>query len=236
MRAVILAGGRGTRLAPYSTLFPKPLMPIGEMPVLELLIRQLQRSGVQHVTLAVGYLASLLMAYFGKGERMGVPIDYSQEEEPLGTAGPLRLVSGLDGTFLVTNGDLLADLDFRAMLEFHQRQGAAATIGVYKRDMLIDFGVVETDVSQHVIGYIEKPAHRYLVSIGVYVLEPFVLRYIPVGRQFDLPDLVAALLAAGENVMGYMHSGYWLDIGRPDDYRRAQDDFPTMKTRLLGVD
>ena len=233
MRAVILAGGRGTRLAPYSTLLPKPLMPIGDMPILELLIRQLRRSEVERVTLAVGHLASLVMAYFGTGDRLQIPIDYSQEPEPLGTAGPLRLATGLTNTFLVLNGDLLTDVDVRTMVAFHRRQQAAATVGVYERETLIDLGVVEMDGDHRVVGYREKPVHRHLVSMGVYVFEPSVVRHVPSAGRFDLPDLVTALLAAGERVVGYRHTGYWCDIGRPEDYQRAQEEFPSLKTRLL---
>ena len=234
MRAVILAGGRGTRLAPYTTVFPKPLMPIGDMPILELLIRCLKRYGVQRVTLAVGHLAALIMAYFNRGEHLGVVIDYSHEQEPLGTAGPLALVEGLDQTFLAMNGDLLTDLDFDAMIEFHRRHEAVATIGIYQRDAKIEFGVIETDRAGLVTRYVEKPVYHYWVSMGVYVFEPRVLEYIPKGRRFDLPDLIRALIENGERAIGYEHSGYWLDIGRPDDYQRAQDDFPNMRSRLIG--
>ena len=234
MRAVILAGGRGTRLAPYTTVLPKPLMPIGDMPILELLIRCLKRYGVQRVTLAVGHLAALIMAYFNNGDGLGIPIDYSIEQEPLGTAGPLAVVEGLDQTFLAMNGDLLTDLDFDAMIAFHRRHEAVATIGLYQRDVKIDLGVIETNAAQFVTAYIEKPVFHYQVSMGVYVLEPDVLKYIPTGQRFDLPDLIRALTGAGERVVGYTHSGYWLDIGRPDDYQRAQDDFPNIRSRLLG--
>jgi NDP-sugar pyrophosphorylase family protein len=232
--AVILAGGRGTRLAPYTTVLPKPLMPIGDMPILELLIRQLARRGVRDITLAVGHLASLLQAYFGDGERFGVSVAYSHEDQPLGTAGPLRLVAGLDGTFLVMNGDLLTDLDFSTMIDAHRAAGAAATVGLYRRDVTIDLGVIHTDDRGFVSEYIEKPSFQYEVSMGVYVFEPRVLEHIPAGQRFDLPNLVQRLVAAGEPVLAYRHEGYWLDIGRPDDYQRAQDDYPALSATLLG--
>ena len=234
MRAVILAGGKGTRLASSSTL-PKPLMPLGEMPILELVIRQLRVAEVDRVTLAVGYMADLLKRHFGGGERVGLPIDYSQEPEPLGTAGPLGLIPDLRETFLAMNGDLLTDLDFRAFIAHHRRARAAATIGVYERQLPSDFGVIQLDGADRVTGYLEKPVQSYVISMGVYVLEPSVLRYLPAGRRFDLPDLMTALLQAGEPVAAYRHRGYWLDIGRPDDYQRAQDDFPSMKARLLNL-
>lgn len=234
MRAVILAGGRGTRLAPYTAALPKSLMPIGEMPILELLIRQLQRYGIGQITLAVGHLAELIMAYFGDGTKFGVEIQYSREERALGTAGPLGLLADLDERFLVMNGDLLTDLDFRAFLEWHREQGAMATIGIYEREVLIDLGVIRLDGSNRISDYIEKPVYRYHASIGVYALEPAVLKYIPPGRPFDLPDLVRALLARGHGVVGYLHRGYWLDIGRREDYEQAQADFGRMRARLLG--
>lgn len=234
MRAIILAGGRGTRLAPYTTILPKPLMPIGDMPILELLIRQLRRRGVLRITLAVGHLAPLIMAYFGRGERFEVDIEYSVEETPLGTAGPLGLIQGLDETFLVLNGDLLTDLDFTTMVDDHCSSGAAATVGVYGREVTIDLGVVEMDSDSMLCGYREKPSFHYDVSIGVYVFEPRVLGLIPKGERFDLPMLVQGLMAANEPVRGFRHNGYWLDIGRPDDYQRAQEDFPAWRATLLA--
>lgn len=234
MRAVILAGGLGSRLAPYSTQLPKPLMPIGGMPILEILIRQLRRSGIEQVTLAVGHMASLVMAYFNTGETLGVSIDYSHESEPLGTAAPLRLVRGLDETFLVLNGDLLTDVDLPRMIGFHRQRGAEATVGVYARETLIDLGVVETDESDRVTGYVEKPIHRHLVSMGLYVFEPSVLKNLPAQGRFDLPDLITSLLADQRLVVGCKHTGYWCDIGRPEDYERAQDEFPALKARLLN--
>ncbi len=234
MRAILLAGGRGTRLAPYTTVLPKPLMPVGDMPILEILIRQLAQKGISGVTIAVGHLASLIMAYFGDGQRFGLPIEYSFEEQPLGTAGPIRLVSGLSQTFIVMNGDLLTDLDFRQMIQFHRERRATATIGLFERDIQIDLGVIETDESCLVTNYIEKPSYHYRASMGIYVFEPGVLRYIPANRRFDLPDLIRALIEKSERVAGYIHTGYWLDIGRPDDYQRAQNDFQEIRARLLG--
>lgn len=233
MQAVILAGGRGTRLAPYTTVLPKPLMPVGEMPILEILMRQLQMNGAQKVFLAVGHLASLIMAYFGSGEHVGVPIEYSFEQAPLGTAGPLSLIDGLNDTFLAMNGDLLCDLDFSAMLAFHRESGAIATVGLYTKDVKIDLGVVETNASRQITHYIEKPVYHHQVSMGIYVFEPRVLRFITPGLRLDMPDLIRTLIEAGEHVIGYNHSGYWLDIGRPDDYRTAQNDFERITATLI---
>jgi NDP-mannose synthase len=233
VKTVILAGGKGTRLAPYSVIFPKPLMPLGEMPILEFLLHQLRLNGISSVTIAVGHLSTLIMAYFGSGERVNLPIEYSHEQVPLGTAGPLSLIPGLTESFFVMNGDLLTDIDFNQMIQVHRERKAAATIGLYSRDVTIDLGVIETNESQQVLRYVEKPAFHYDVSMGIYVFEPLVLKYIPTNQQFDLPDLIRALISADELVIGYKHEGYWLDIGRPDDYRRAQEDFPAMRERVL---
>lgn len=233
-RAVILAGGKGTRLAPYTATFPKPLVPLGDMPVLEIVLRQLRNHGVTDVTLTVNHLATLLQAYFGDGERFGLRVEYSLEDQPLGTAGPLAQIGSLNGTFLVLNGDLLTDLDYSAMLAQHRQSGALVTVGLYERTHTVDFGVVETDADDCVRRYIEKPSYDYLVSMGVYVMEPAVLELIDAGERVDLPVLVQRLLERGMQVRSYRHTGYWLDIGRPDDYERAQNDFVTMRSLLLG--
>jgi len=204
------------------------------MPILEVVIRQLHLAGVEAVTLAVGHLASLLMAYFGDGSAFGIPITYSVEAVPLGTAGPLGLLEGLEETFLVLNGDLLTDLDFAAMIAAHQDAKADATVGVFRREVRIDLGVVEEDGFGHIARYIEKPTHQFLVSMGIYVFEPSVLRHLPVGERCDLPALIEALLSSSCAVLSYRHEGYWLDIGRPDDYQVAQGEFDRLRDRLLG--
>jgi NDP-sugar pyrophosphorylase family protein len=233
LRAVVLAGGKGTRLAPYTTVLPKPLMPIDDLPILEIVIRRLHQAGVRDITLSVGYLASLIEAYFGDGSRWGVTIHYSREDEPLGTAGPLYLVPGLDSTFLVMNGDLLTTLDYADMVRFHRERGAAVTVGLFKKQVKIDLGVVETDGDSRVVGYVEKPTLSYEVSMGMYVMEPCVLRYIPSGRRFDLPDLVRALIGDQQSVVGYPFEGHWLDIGRQEDYARATELFEMNRSIFL---
>ncbi|MFH1279822.1 MAG: sugar phosphate nucleotidyltransferase [Candidatus Eisenbacteria bacterium] len=233
MRAVVLAGGKGTRLAPYTTVFPKPLMPIDGMPILEVVIRQLKAHGFDRITLAVGYLASLIEAYFGDGSRFGVAIDYSREEGPLGTAGPLRLVVDLDETFLVMNGDLLTTLDFGKMLSFHRDRKCDATLGLFSREVKIDLGVIEADGEGNVREYIEKPTLNYDVSTGIYIMEPSVLGYIPPDGRFDLPDLVRALMQDRRKVMGYRFTGRWLDIGRHDDYAGAVEAFQEHRDKFL---
>lgn len=233
MKAVILAGGKGRRLAPYTTVFPKPLMPIGDMPILEVIIRQLRHAGVSDVTLAAGHLAHLLMAFFQDGDSLGVSIQYSVETEPLGTAGPLALVPDLKETFITMNGDILTTLDYAQLVAFHKRQKALATIAMHRRRVKIDFGVIECNGDWTIVDYIEKPSYQYSVSMGIYVFEPRVLEYIETGRYLDFPDLVRMLLDSGEAVVGYPYEGYWLDIGRPDDYQRATQEFEKMRAVLL---
>ena len=233
MRAVILAGGKGTRLAPYTVVLPKPLLPLGDRPILEIVIRQLRRSGISEVTMAVGYLAELLEAYFGDGSRFGIPISYSREHEPLGTAGPLSLIDGLDDTFLVLNGDLLTTLDCAELVEFHRRKGAACTIAAHRRHVQISLGVLDVDGEGMLLDYTEKPSFDYLVSMGLYVFEPSVLEHVPKGNHLDFPDLIKKLLAADNQVATYRFGGYWLDIGQHDDYAKAMEDFEAMKDTLL---
>ncbi len=236
MKAVILAGGKGSRLAPYTKVIPKPLMPIGDMPILEVLLHQIKRAGVDEVVLSVGHMSSLLRAFFQEGQHIGVHIRYSYEKSPLGTAGPLALVEGLDETFLVMNGDVLTTLDFRELLEFHRKSQAQVTIAMYNREVKIDLGVLQLNGGHEVVGYIEKPTYGFQVSMGVYVFEPAVLKYIPPGQYFDFPSLILRLLEAGERVVGFPFGGYWQDLGRPDDYEQAILDFETMRDQFLNGD
>lgn len=236
MKAVILAGGKGTRLAPYTKILPKPLMPVGDVPILEILIRQLKCEGVDEVILTVGHMSGLLRAFFGDGEQLGVQIRYSYEENPLGTAGPLALVEGLSDTFIVTNGDVLTNLRIGELVRFHKEQGAAATIAMNQRKVKIDLGVILCNGGPEVVGYIEKPTYDYSVSMGIYVFEPRVLNYIPKGNRLDFPNLVHMLLGAREKVVGYLFDGYWQDLGRPDDYEQASQDFERMRHEFLPED
>ena len=233
MRAVILAGGRGTRLAPYTTTFPKALVPIGEMPILEIVVRQLRHFGIQDITLAVGHLAELIMAYFGDGKRFGVRIQYSREESPLGTAGPLTLIEGLNERFLVLNGDLLTTLDYCELINYHHQRGALATVATVKREVETEFGVVTLDRCGDVENYLEKPTYSHWVSMGVHVLEAEVLGFLDRGQYLDLPDFILRLLSSGKRVCAYPFEGYWLDIGRPADYLRATEEFDELKAQLL---
>ena len=233
MKAVVLAGGKGTRLAPYTTILPKPLMPIGDMPILEIVIRQLAHHGFDDITLAVGYLAELLMAYCGDGTRYGLKLSYSREETPLGTAGPIAIVPNLNETFLVMNGDVLTTLDYSDMWRYHQERGAIATLATYQRDVKIDLGVIESDTDNWVTNYVEKPAFHYSVSTGIYIFAPAILEYITPGQRLDLPELVLRLLDQGERVSSYHYNGYWLDIGRHDDYEVAIRKFETHRQEFL---
>jgi NDP-sugar pyrophosphorylase family protein len=222
--AVILAGGKGVRLQPFTVCFPKPLMPLGNRPILDILLTQLSRAGVRHATLALGHMSSLIRAYITQHAELNgrLKIDFVEETAPTGTAGSLASVPGLNSTFLTMSGDLLTDIDFERMLAAHRHSGATLTIGTHKRMETIDLGILETDGEGTVTAYHEKPTHAYTVSMGVYVYESSVLHYIKPDNYLDFPDLVQTLLRAGEKVNTYCHDGFWLDIGRPDDYARAQ--------------
>ena len=236
-RAVILAGGQGSRLRPYTTVLPKPLLPIGERAILDIVVRQLAACGVPAVTIATGYLAHLVRAVFGDGAEYGVRIDYHEEPEPLGTAGPLAAIDGLDATFLAMNGDVLTTLDPRELVDAHTSAGNAMTIAGSTRTVRADYGVMRLDGAgagtHRLEGYDEKPETSVVVSMGLYVLEPSALAHVPAGCHFDIPDLVHALVAAGEPVGAHVHDGYWRDIGRHDDYEQAQTEIDDMLPRLL---
>jgi NDP-mannose synthase len=232
-KAVILAGGRGSRLAPYTTVMPKPLLPVGDRAILEIVLRQLKTAGIEDVVIAVGHLAHLVQAVLGDGSSYGLRVKYHLEDEPLGTAGALARLEGLDDTFLMMNGDVLTDLDYRRLLTAHREAGNAMTIATHERDVAIDYGVLHTDTEDGVVAYEEKPRLHYRVSMGVYALEPAAIAHVPDGRAFDVPDLVQALLTAGDPVGSLPHDGYWLDIGRHDDYERAQREADDVLPRLL---
>ncbi|MGB8252957.1 MAG: sugar phosphate nucleotidyltransferase [Anaerolineaceae bacterium] len=234
MKAVILAGGKGARLAPYTHIFPKPMMPIGDKAILEILLSQMKHHGVDEVILTVGHLAGLMRAFFQDGTAFGLKIDYSYEEHPLGTAGPLAKIDGLTETFLVANGDILTTLDIADLIRFHHAQkDALITIATHERKVNIDLGVVEMNGDHTVKGYIEKPNLDYLVSMGLYVFEPSVIEYIPQDEYLDFPDLVIKLIAAGKKVSAYPFNGYWQDLGRQDDYEQANIDFEMMRSQFL---
>ena len=229
MRAVILAGGKGRRLLPYTTVIPKPLMPVGDRPILDIIIRQLKQYGFSRVTMAVGYLAELIEAYFSDGNKYGIKIDYSREDEPLGTIGPLCQIDGLDKTFLVMNGDVLTNLDCSKLVDFHKKNRAVATIATYNKKVKIDLGILEMNEDFRLKQYIEKPTLKYHVSMGIYVFEPEIISLIEPNGYLDFPDLVQSLIKAGKKVIAFPFDGYWLDIGRQEDYARAQEEFEDFK-------
>jgi NDP-sugar pyrophosphorylase family protein len=236
-RAVILAGGEGTRLRPYTTVLPKPLMPIGDRPVLDIVVRQLKHHGFERITIATGYLAELIEAFFRDGESYGIPIDYFREREPLGTVGALALIDGLAGDdVLVMNGDVLTDIDYGALLERHRASDAAATIATKQREIQVSLGVLRfanTEDPTRLTGYDEKPTIDYIASMGVYCFSPRAIARIEPGERLDFPDLVLRLIAAGEVVRSWESEDYWLDIGRHDDYEQAQEEFESVRERLL---
>lgn len=232
MKAVILAGGKGSRLAPYTTVLPKPLMPIVDTPILEIVLKQLKHSGFDDVVIAVGHLASLIRTYFGDGSDLGIRIAYAHESAPLGTAGPLANIEALTETFLVMNGDILTDLDYANLVEHHRASGAIMTIATHKRTVKIDFGVLET-ADGEVKKYVEKPTLDYVVSMGIYVMEPRVRGFIKQGEYLDLPDLVRLLLASEQRVKAYPFEGRWLDIGRQEDFNEAQVRFEEHRDHFL---
>ncbi len=235
MQAVILAGGKGTRLRPYTTVLPKPLMPIGDYPILEIIMRQLRHAGVDHVILAVGHMSQLFQAFFGDGSRYGLRIDYSFETEPLGTAGPLSLaLDTLEDDFIIMNGDLLTTLDYTRLYAFHRAHHAAATIGLYPRSVKIDFGLIEQDADGRLSNYIEKPTYDFTVSMGINVLRADAIRpYIIPGQYLDLPTLLMRLHTDGHPVYCYREDCYWLDMGRVEDYRIANEAFDADSSRFL---
>ena len=237
-RAVILAGGKGSRLGPYTTVLPKPLLPVGDRAILDVVVHQLRDFGFTDLTLAVGYLAHLVRAVMGDGSRLGVRIDYHEEEEPLGTVGPLATIERLDDTFLAMNGDVLTALDYSKLVGIHRESGNVLTIASHRRTVHTEYGVLHLDSeaggTHAVAGFEEKPAIPYVVSMGVYVFEPRVLDFIDEGQYLDLPDLVLKLLKAGESVGSYLYDGYWLDIGRHEDYEKAIMEYSQLKPLLTA--
>lgn len=237
LKAIILAGGRGTRLAPFTVNFPKPLMPLGDRPVIDVLIQSLAGQGITDITLTLGHLAELIRAYFEQRTDLlsRVSLHYVQEVEPTGTAGSLSLVTGLDETFLVMNGDLVTDIDYQELVRFHREHGTLLTIAVQQRSVKADFGILAVGPGDLVTDYLEKPQTTHTVSMGIYVYEPEVLKYIVPGAYLDFPDLVLRMLAQGEKIAAFPSDCQWLDIGRPADYARAQQLFSAAPDSVENV-
>lgn len=233
MRAIILAGGKGTRLRPFTTLIPKPMVPLGgRYSILEIVLMQLSKSGFTHVTLAVNHLSHLIMAYFGDGSRWGIKIDYSLEDKPLSTIAPLTLIKDLPENFLVMNGDILCDLDYRAFFEDHLAHESNVTVSAYRREVQIDFGVLEYNSEQQLVGFREKPTYPYDVSMGIYCINRKVIDHLPPGKPYGFDNLMLDSIKNGDKVWIRPFSGYWLDIGRPDDYQYADENFEELAGRL----
>jgi len=227
MQAIILAGGKGTRLKPYTTVLPKPLMPVGDRPILEIVLRQLKENGFRDIVISTGHLAGLIRAYFSDGKKFGLKINYLYETTPLNTAGAIKLLKSPEENFLVMNGDILCDVNYRKLFKEHLAKKSLVTICVKKRTVKIDYGVIEIDMGSDasLAGYIEKPQYDMYVSTGIYVMNKKVLSYIKKGEAISMPDLMKRLLANGKKIHCKIHDGFWLDIGRQEDYQKANDIF-----------
>jgi NDP-sugar pyrophosphorylase family protein len=232
MKAIILAGGKGTRLKPFTNAIPKPLVPIGDMPILEVVLRQLKHYGVTDVVIAVNHLARLIEAFFGDGSQLGLNITYSMEDKMLGTAGPLRLVEIREDDFLVMNGDLLTTIDFADFFAAHRKAGSGATIATFRKDVKIDLGVLKME-GDNFVDYIEKPTYSFMVSMGIYALSKAALDFIPADTKYDMPELIQAMKEAGKQVRCYSGDYDWLDIGRIEDYETAVSLFEKSRSSYL---
>ena len=221
LQAVIMAGGEGKRLRPLTEDTPKPMLRLGDRPLLEIMIEQLKNAGVGRVHVAMHHKPEKITEHFGDGQGFGVDITYVSEERPLGTAGALGLMDEPDETMLVVNGDILTDIDFRAMLSFHREHAAELTVAVRQYDIQLPYGVVECDGAS-VRGLTEKPVAKYFVNAGIYLLEPAVYRYLPKAERFDMTELIQSLLGAGRPVSSFPVREYWLDIGQLEDYEKAK--------------
>lgn len=234
VKALILAGGKGRRLLPYTTTIPKPLVPIGDHAILEIVVKQLKSNGFNEIIMATGHLGELIMAFFEDGQEYDVKIKYTKEAKPLGTAGPLaQIKDDIDDSFLMMNGDILTTLDYSELIKYHKEREGIATVALKKREVNIDFGVTEINKDKEIVNYTEKPTHDYLVSTGVYVFDKRIFEYVNPDEYLDFPDLVLKLLKNHEKINGYIFDGYWLDIGRPDDYERANREIEEIYDKLF---
>jgi NDP-sugar pyrophosphorylase family protein len=223
-RAIILAGGKGTRLKPYTVALPKPLVPIGDRPILEIIIQQLIKNGFDHITITINHLADIIKAFFGDGSKWGITIDYSLEEKPLSTMGPLSLIDDLPVNFLIMNGDVLSDISFSDLMHEHEKSNSIFTISSFKRKQISDYGVLEIDENKSLIGFKEKPVVEFDVSMGIYIANKKILDYIPHNQSYGFDQLMLDLIENNKPAKVIRYNGYWLDIGRPDDYAKACED------------
>lgn len=227
-RAIILAGGKGTRLKPYTISLPKPLVPVGDTPILEVIIRQLKLSGFDHITLTVNHMADIIQAFFGNGSKWGIKIDYSFETKALSTMGPLTLIKDLPEHFLVMNGDVLTNLPFSLFYDQHVKNNHSFTIASYKRTDKVEYGVLTSNEKDELVKFEEKPTKDYLVSMGVYMMSKLNIQHIPLDTFFGFDHLMNKLIVEKKYPKLFQFDGYWLDIGRPSDYERAIDEFDKM--------
>jgi NDP-mannose synthase len=234
MKAVIMAGGRGSRLAPYTTVLPKPLMPLIDRPVIDVVLRQLVRAGVVEALISVGHLGSLIESWIKSEADYGIPVSFLYEDEPLGTAGALGNITAPEGTFLALNGDILTTLSFAELTDFHRSSGAIATMAVKERTVDVEYGVVHTDEDGAIVGLEEKPRLSYTVSMGIYAFEPAIVEHIAAGEHIDFPDLLLRAIGAGDRVATYRFDGYWRDIGNRSDYEAAIADFGADPGRFVS--
>lgn len=232
-RAVILAGGKGTRLRPYTVVLPKPLMPIGDYPILEVIIRQLKQHDFTNITLAVNHQAEIIKAFFGDGSKWGIKIDYSLEKKSLSTMAPLKLINDLPEDFLVMNGDILTDLNFGEFYKNHIKDKNIFTISSYQREVKSEFGVLAVDNLNTLTGFREKPISIYDVSMGIYMVSKRAIEYIPKDTFYGFDHLMLDLMKNNQEPKVQKFDGYWLDIGRPDDYAQAIDEFDSMKEKFI---
>jgi NDP-sugar pyrophosphorylase family protein len=235
MMAVLLAGGLGLRLRPYTMNIPKPLLPLGDIATIEIVVRQLAHQGFDRVVVTLGHLPQLIMSFLGDGSRFGLTVEYEIESQPLGTAGSLRLVRDLEPSFIVMNGDLLTTVNFAGLLREHQNTDVSASIVLTERHVPVDYGVVHVTPEGLLDRYEEKPTLRYLVSTGIYALSRPVVDHVPDAR-YDMPDLMTTLRESSQPVRCVVTDCYWQDIGRFDDYQQASADFVEDRSRFLPED
>jgi len=236
MRAIILAGGKGTRLRPYTYTLPKPLMPIGgEMPILEIILKQLKNHGFREVTITVNYMAKIIQAFFGDGKEWGLEIDYSLEQKPLGTVGPLTLINNLPETFLVMNGDLLTDLNYKEFYEWHKEKSNDISVATFKRMTQNDSGVLYYDNNLNIYDFKEKPIDFHHISMGIYILNKSVIDPLPKNEKVGFDQLIINAIKNKLRIMAYPHTSYWLDIGSNSDYEKANEYFIKNREQILDL-
>jgi NDP-sugar pyrophosphorylase family protein len=234
MQAVIMAGGQGTRLLPLTTVLPKPLMPLIDRPIIDVILRQLECAGVQDVTISVGHLGGLIEAWVNHDANYAVEVRFLYEDEPLGTAGALANVARPEGTFLAMNGDILTTLRFEELVAAHQATGAIATMAVKERSVPVEYGVVHADEAGRITRLEEKPTLRYTVSMGVYAFDPKIIDLIAPEERIDFPDLLLRAVESGETVGTYRFDGVWRDIGNRDDYEAAVAEYGEDPDRFIS--